>query len=167
MNAVLLYARATATNGQPGERGPIQIDDKKLTPEQRVDHKILLEIRNCAQAHVYRQQDIGSDLWHDDVVFAVEVPGSGWKPAVASQRIYFHLPTFNRLMSQLPIVKGLLHQKFLKRIGAVSSRLNDTPVPVALYRAHEFDPIARLGGVKAVEAVLAGIGPGFATVYIK
>ncbi|HTU13051.1 MAG TPA: hypothetical protein VMG08_19335 [Allosphingosinicella sp.] len=83
VTGVLLYARATGTSGGKGERGSIQLDHKNLSQEQRTDHAILLEIRNRALAHVYRESPIADNLWHEDLVFAVDLEELGWSQQLA------------------------------------------------------------------------------------
>lgn len=161
---VMLYARATATSGQRGERGSIQLDEKSLTAEQRADHTVLLEIRNRALAHVYRESPIAENFWHEDLVFAVDLAERGWKPAVGSNRISFHVPTFERLLRQISVADVLLMRAFHKRMDAMTRLINEASAPLNLFLRFRFDPVQRFGGVQAVEQILAGIPVGHATV---
>jgi len=164
MSAVMLYARATRTSGQTNERGSIQLAESKMTPEQNADHINLLEVRNRALAHVYRESPIASYIWHEDVVFAVDLAEQGWKPAVGSNRISFHVPTFERLLRQIPVAEEFLMRAFHRRMNATMQMMNDGSVPLDLFLRCRFDPVAKFGGVKAVEHILAGIPLGHATV---
>jgi len=163
MSGVMFYARATGTSGQLGERGSIKLDDKKLTTEQRIDHKNLLEIRNRAFAHVYRESPIASNLWHDDMVFAVDLADQGWKPAVSSSRISFHVLTFQRLLRQIPVADEFMTRIFHKRMNAMMVTMNDGSIPLEIFLRFRFDPIDKFHGVKAVELILAGIPVGHAS----
>lgn len=164
VTGVMLYARATGTSGKERERGAIQLDEKKLTPEQQVDHTALLEIRNRAIAHVYREDLIANNLWHDDIVFAVDMADRGWKPAVGSNRISFHIPTFERLLRQIPIADKLLMRAFHKRMDAMTRMINEASVPLDLFLRYRFDPVKKFGGINAVEHILGGMPVGHATV---
>ncbi|WP_188062388.1 hypothetical protein [Sphingobium sp. KCTC 72723] len=164
ITGVMLYARATGTSGQRGERGSIQLDAKKLAPQEHVDHTILLDIRNRAFAHVYRESPIADNVWHEDVVFAVDFAERGWRPAVGSNRISFHVPTFERLQRQIPVADAHLMKAFHKRIDAVTHMINVASVPLDLFLRFRFDPVQKFGGVKAAEQILAGTQVGHATV---
>jgi hypothetical protein len=164
VTAVLLYARATGTSGQTGERGSIQLDQKNLSPGQLDDHVRLLNIRNRALAHVYRESPIGDDLWHEDLVFAVDMGELGWKPAAGSNRISFHVPTFERLLRQIPVADALLMRAFHKRMNAMTRMMNEASVPLDLFLRHRFDPVAAFGGVQAAQKIIDGIPAGHATV---
>jgi hypothetical protein len=164
VTGVMLYARATGTSGKMGERGSIQIDQKQLTSDQRDDHARLIDIRNRALAHVYRDTPIGENFWHEDLIFAVDRAELGWKPAVGSNRISFHLETFDRLLRQLPVADALLMRAFHRRMDAMTRMINAASAPLDLFLRFRFDPLEKFGGVKAVEQILAGIPVGHATV---
>jgi len=164
VTGVMLYARATGTSGQKGERGSIQLGEKNLTPEQWADHLALLEVRNRALAHVHRESLIADNLWHEDLVFAVDLADRGWKPAVGSHRISFHIPTFERLLRQIPIAEGLLLRAFHKRMDAMTQMMTKVSVPLDLFLRFRFDPVKKFGGIDAVEQILAGIPVGHATI---
>src|SRR3546814_14909920 len=70
MTAILLYARATATSGSKSERGSVQLDASKLSPEQQADHDMIIRLRNGAIGHVEQGARIEGDLWHRDFLFA-------------------------------------------------------------------------------------------------
>lgn len=161
-NAIMLYARATSTVAKKGERGAIQID-AKLTLAQKIDHNILVDIRNRALAHVYAAEPIAGELWHDQIMFAVEVDGLGWRPAGGSRRVQFDNTTLERLERQLPIARDLVRARSQKRIEAVTRMLNEQPVPVSLFETHLFDAIERFGSPAAVQNILEGMISGEAT----
>jgi len=161
---VMLYARGTGTAGQKGERGSIQLDEKNLTKDQWADHAVILEVRNRALAHVYRDSAIAENFWHEDIMFAVDLAERGWKPAVGSNRISFHVPTFERLLRQIPVAETLLMRAFHKRMDAMTRMINEASAPLDMFLRFRFDPVQKFGGVKAVENILAGIPVGHATV---
>ena len=94
---VMLYARATSTNGDKGERGSIQLSEKKLTAEEWTDHNAILDVRNQAMAHVYSSRKLSDHDWHRNILFAVNADENGWKPASASNQTGYHADTFARL----------------------------------------------------------------------
>lgn len=153
--AVVLYARATSTSGQKGERGSIQLERGKLTKEQWEDHQSLLEVRNQALAHVYSSQEVGSYLWHRELFFAVEVKAGCWKTASATNQIGFHAATLDRLERMLPIASGIIMERFQKRMSAISARINEGDVPQSLMLAHQFDPVKAFGSEEAIRTLLA------------
>jgi hypothetical protein len=159
---LLLYARATATGGKMGERGSVDIRPK-LSADQRADHQIVLNVRNRALAHVYVREPFDGHLWHDDMLFVVETP-HGWKPAAASKRLQFHRDVFDRLKRQLPIALEILTAKFHKQMDAVTDFFSAEPVPLEIFEASTFDPVAVFGNRAAVAEVLAGMASGKATV---
>ena len=160
-NAIILYARATAAGNKGGGRGSIQIISK-LTPQQRIDHDILVAIRNRAVAHVHTAQPIAGELWHNELMMAVESE-QGWRPASASQRVQFDKPTFVRLGRQLPVAYEIVLVQFQKRVGAVTNMLNDASIPAALFETHQFDPVEQFGSISAVQQLLSGQVTGHAS----
>ena len=154
--AVILYARATSTSGQKGERGSIQLDRSKLTKEQWADHQSLLDVRNQALAHVYSSQEVGSYLWHRELLFAVELKAGRWKTASATNQVSFHAATLERLERMLPIAHELIMERFQKRMLAISARLNEGGVQQSMMLAHQFDPVRAFGSEQAVRRLLTG-----------
>jgi hypothetical protein len=158
--AVLLYARATSTSGSRGERGPIDISSK-LDATQRTDHAALLKVRNRALAHVYTQEAVAEDIWHDDLLFLVET-NHGWKPAAATHRIQYHKATLERLRRQLPIAGRLITEIFHKRINQVSELMTEHPVEWEIFKRNLFNPVDFFGSERAVIDALAGMPFGSA-----
>lgn len=66
VNAVALYARATSTHSDGGERGSISIENR-LSRTDLTDHRILIVLRNRAIAHVHPR-------------------GASWRQRVASRK---------------------------------------------------------------------------------
>jgi hypothetical protein len=165
-NAVMLYARATATAAKDGERGAIKITPK-MTTEQRADHDILVTIRNRALAHVYTAEPIDGELWHQAVLFAVETEGTGWRPAAGSRRVQNNLSTLERLERQLPVAHAMLTAKSRKRIDAITGMLNDDPLPLATFERFQFDPVERFGSAEAVQTILRGQAVGEASALTR
>lgn len=125
---------------------------------------MLLEIRNRALAHVYRESPIAENFWHEGLVFAVDLAERGWKPAVGSNRISFNVPTFERLLRQIAVAEVPLMRAFHKRMDAMTRLINEASAPLNLFLRFRFDPVQKFGGVQAVEHILAGIPAGHATV---
>jgi len=165
-NAIMLYARATSTNGDKGERGSIQLSEKKLTPEEWADHNAILDVRNQAMAHVYRSRKLSDHDWHRAVFFAVDAGGGQWKPASASNQTSFHAETFARLEKILPVALREVKAKFHERMEAVTKMVN-SDVKASGLRKHVFDPVAVFGTEEAVRALLAGEGQGDAAFWIN
>lgn len=157
--AIMLYARATSTSGQLGERGSIQLERNKLSEQEWADHCSLLDVRNQAMAHVYSSRPIADHEWHRDVFFAVQVSNGQWKAASASNQTSFHAATLERLKRMLPVAHREVKEKFHKRIGAVTDMIN-REVDAKLILRHVFDPIPVFGNEEAVRAALAGAPTG-------
>lgn len=164
--AIMLYARATSTSGKEGERGSIQLERGRLTPEQWKDHQALLSVRNQALAHVYTSQPVGEHLWHRELVFAVESPSRGWKVASASNQTGFHAGTVDRLGRMLPVAHGIVKEQFYRRMAAATKRINEC-VPQDLLLQHVFDPVRAFGSEEAVGVVLAGQESGEASLWVN
>ena len=164
--AIMLYARATSTNGDKGERGSIQLSEKKLTPEDWADHNALLDVRNQAMAHVYPSRRLSDHDWHRDIFFAVHLGGGVWKAASASKQTSFHAVTFARLERMLPVAHRELKAKFHERIGAVTDMINKE-VKAELLQKHVFDPVAIFGSEESVQLVLGGAVRGEASYWVN
>jgi hypothetical protein len=164
MHAVLLYARATATSGQKGERGSVAIA-AKLTADHLPDHEALLKVRNRASAHVYPHEVTVDDVvWHRDVALLVEV-GLAWQPVMASQSTQVHFPTIERLRRLIPIAHSILSAAFHDAVGKLTVVLQDHPAPIEAFEANLVDPISIFGSEEAVQQALAGRETGRATIY--
>ena len=165
-NAIMLYARATSTNGDKGERGSIQLSEKKLTPEEWEDHNAILDVRNQAMAHVYGSRKLSDHDWHRSIFFAVDAGGGRWKPASASNQTSFHADTFARLERMLPVALREVKTKFHERMEAVAKVVNADVKGAALLK-HVFDPVAVFGTEQAVEALLGGAGQGDTAFWVN
>lgn len=152
--AVTLYERSTAAGAKQGERGSIQIA-AHLNSEQLNDHETLVLLRQRSLVHVYMGEEIDGDIWHKGLLFAVEA-GSAWRPAVASHRIQFHTPTFERLRRQLPVAKDIVFVKFQKRFDKLTTILHENPIPNAIFENNSLDPLKAFGSFEAVKSVLDG-----------
>jgi hypothetical protein len=165
--AIMLYARATSTSGQRGERGSIQLERGKLPPDQWRDHQALLEVRNQAFAHVYTSQAVGGYQWHREMVFAVERPSGIWEAASATNQIGYHKETVERLGRMLPVARQIVREKFQRRLGAVTEKINEASVPRELFLDCQFDPVRTFGTEEAVQRVLAGKQGGEASFWVN
>jgi hypothetical protein len=165
MTAIMLYARATSTSGQRGERGSIQLERGKLTSEQWKNHQALVEVRNQALAHVYPSQQVGGFQWHREIVFAIERPSGMWEAASASNQVSYHKETVERLGRMLPVAKLIVKEKFQKRLAGVTSKINEASVPRDLFIQCQFDPVLTFGSEEAVQRVLAGKQGGEASFW--
>lgn len=162
-----LYARATSTSGQKGERGSIQLDQGKFTVEEWAHHLGLIDVRNRALAHVYSSQDFAEHSWHKDIVFAVEEASGRWKAAASSRQSSFQRETYDRLCRMTPLAKAFVIERFQRRIAAVSGALNEEKIPAAVFRKHGFDPIEIFGSAQAVAAVLDGVDQPDASFWVN
>lgn len=165
-NAIMLYARATSTNGDKGERGSIQLSEKKLTSEEWLDHNAILDVRNQAMAHVYPSRKLSDHDWHRSIFFAVDSGQGRWKPASATNQTSFHADTFSKLERILPVALRELKAKFHLRMDAVSKVVN-ADVKAATLLKHVFDPVAAFGTEDAVRVVLAGAGQGDTAFWVN
>jgi hypothetical protein len=163
--AVILYARATSTSGQSGERGSIQLDRKKLTDDEWKNHNALLDIRNQVLAHVYSTRAVNSHEWHREMFFAVEVNDGAWKPASATNQTGFQAETLEYLESMLPLANKLLLGKFRKNMAAVNDQIKQ--VPQSLLLEHRFDPVTVFGSIEAVRRLLAGASQETASFWVN
>jgi uncharacterized coiled-coil protein SlyX len=163
--AVILYARATSTSGQGGERGSIQLDRNKLTDDEWKNHNALLDVRNQALAHVYSTRKVNSHEWHREMFFAVEVNDGAWKPASATNQTGFQAATLEYLENMLPVANKLLLEKFRKNMAAVTDQIKQ--VPQSLLLEHRFDPVTVFGSIEAVRHLLAGASQETASFWVN
>lgn len=150
--AVTLYERATSAGAKKGERGSIQIAER-LNAEQLEDHENLVSVRHRSLAHVYAGEEIDGQVWHRDVLFAVEEPPA-WYPAAASNRLQFADQTLQRLERQAPVALRLVKERFHSRLAKLTDMLNDNPLPAAVFEKHIFDPVPVFGSERSVQNVL-------------
>lgn len=165
-NAIMLYARATSTNGHKGERGSVQLSEKKLTSGEWEDHNAILDVRNQAMAHVYGSRKLSKHVWHRSVFFAVEAGDGRWRPASASNQTSFHADTFTKLDRMLPVAIREVKTKFHERMEAVANVVN-ADVKAAGLLKHVFDPIPVFGSEEAVRVVLAGESQGDTALWVN
>lgn len=162
----LLYARATSTSGQTGERGSIQVS-KKLDPAQLEDHEAIVAVRNRAFAHVYPNAQVSGVARHRISVLLVEQEGGGWMPAAATNRVQYDRLLHERLIRQLPIALALVKAKCDKRLEQLSQLLGkslDDPRVAEIVRSSKIDIVTFFGRPSAAAAALNGVVPGgFAT----
>lgn len=165
-SAIMLYARATSTNGRGGERGSVQLSENKLRAEEWADHNSILDVRNQAMAHVYSSRKLNDHNWHRDLFFAVHLGSRQWKPASASNQTSFHAATFARLDRMLPVARRELKEKFLERMEAVTRVINDD-LGEGILERYIFDPVSVFGSEEGVRLVLAGVEPGEASFWVN
>jgi hypothetical protein len=67
----------------------------------------------------------------------------------------------------LPIARGIVKEKFQKRLSAVTAKINDASVPRELFIDCRFDPIEAFGSEEAVRRVLAGKQGGEASFWVN
>lgn len=160
--AVILYARATATSGQSGERGSISILEK-LDDAQRIDHKSLVDLRNRAVAHVYSGEAVAGDVWHKQALYLVETD-QGWKTASAVLRLQVSRDTLDRLDRILPVAHSLLLARFHKHTGKITDLMNEHGVSIATFDRCPFDAATFFGNErevwKSLETMDKGHGAG-------
>lgn len=154
--AILLYARATSTGGTQKERGSIQLDLNKLTPQQRDDHKALIKIRNSALGHVETSANIGGDLWHVDYLFAKLVGPGRWGIASASTSIGLNYETIEMLKRQLPVAIEAIRAKSQQRLDDVQAVLQEVNPSSATMMRHQVDPIDWFGSLESARTMLSG-----------
>ncbi|CAN5313761.1 hypothetical protein BH09PSE3_BH09PSE3_24220 [soil metagenome] len=152
-NGITLYARATSTSGQDGERGSVQLERGSMTKLQWEDHRLIVDIRNLVISHVYDARAVGSRNWHRSLFFAVEFSPGRWRPASAAHQTSFDRPAFEALSRAVPIAYQIILPKFHKRMRAVMRELSEAG-DEALLQECRFDPITAFGSVHGVEAVL-------------
>lgn len=156
--AVLLYARATHTSGKGEERGSITLQRGQLTPKQWTDHQELIELRNQVVAHVNPEHSTDERVWHKRLLFAVRHSSGRWRMASASNETSFHLGTFRRLQSMLPVAHDIVLTQFNRRISAANAQINQLELSDTFFSEMVFDPVEEFGSFAAVQRVLAGSG---------
>lgn len=158
MSAVLLYARATGTAGNDGQRGSISIH-QKLTLKQREDHDALIKIRNRALAHVYSDEAIDDGVWSKVHMMAVETT-QGWLPGGATRTIQLSSPVIRRLNRALPIAIDLIEANAQDKMLKTAQEMNASPVPLAMFEEHRLDPVSVFGTLEAAQNALGDVTIG-------
>jgi hypothetical protein len=154
-SAILLYARATSTGGSSTERGSIRIVSS-LTPEQRVDHKTLVDIRNRALGHVEHSASIEGDFWHAVYLFAKRVRNGTWGFASASTSIGLNFDTVAILNRQLPVAIDIIRERVRERLDHVHRAFQEMNPTEDLMLRHEVNPIDWFGSQESARMFLAG-----------
>lgn len=160
--AVTLYERATAAGAKRKERGSIQIRDR-LSAAEHEDHDALVSLRHRTFAHVYTGEEVDEEVWHSELVFAMEV-GPTWAPGCGTKRVQFAPKTFARLVRQLPVAREKVRERYLENIGTLAEILMEHPLPMEMFERHSFDPIELFGGYAQAKAIVDGRSKGFSTV---
>lgn len=155
---VVLYARATATSGQSGERGSISIREK-LDDGQRADHSVLVDLRNRVVAHVYSDEAVAGDVWHKQALYLVET-NQGWKTASAVLRMQVSQATLDRLARLLPVAHALLVARFYEHTNKITDLMNQHGVSIATFDLCLFDAVAFYGSESEVRKSLATMDKG-------
>lgn len=166
VHAILLYCRATGGNNARGERGSVTVHEQ-LTAEQKIDHNLIIQVRNRALVHVYSNEILADDVvWHNDVIFGV-MSGKAWDVGVASNRIQFSLALVARLDGLVPVVWDLLYRRFQDRMGELTDFVNAATIHREDWVACFFDPVEKFGSEEATRNVLAGMGSKMASFYTR
>jgi hypothetical protein len=151
-NAVVLYARATSTHSDNGERGSISIDSR-LTETDLIDHRILIDLRNRVIAHVHADEAVGDSVWHQErmILRADGLAGC------ATRRVQVDPGTVARLRRLIPLASNLVRDTFHKRIGRLTTALNEIGISISLLEQCPFDAIEFFGSEKGAKD---GLSPG-------
>ena len=152
--AVILYERATSAAAKRGERGSVSVIDR-LNADQLSDHHAIVRVRHRALAHVYPNESVNGEVWQRDLLLAV-AEGEAWQPVAATKRLQFNRATYERLQRQIPVMQGLLKERYQENLSKALRYLNEHPLPQAVYQKHLIDPIAAFGTRANVVAALQG-----------
>jgi hypothetical protein len=155
-SAVILYARATHTSGSKRERGSIQLDIKKMTPQQQTDHRALIRIRNGAVAHVEANEQIAGDHWHANYLFAKRVREGTWAYASGSTSIGINFDVVRILERQIPVATQMLRAICQKRLDDVELALREARISEATILRHQVDPLEWFGSPEVAQLMLRG-----------
>lgn len=139
-NSVFLYARAVATGAKQGERGHTPIR-AKLSAEDQRRHDRVINVRNTALAHVRANEKVSDDLWHREIVFAVEQPDGAWLPAAVSRRVQANRSLESDLRSLLPTAEDELRAIYFRRLTYATELLQKVPSLLQVLEKHLLDPI--------------------------
>ena len=145
-NAIVLYARATSTNSNKGERGSVSINDR-LSKEDKPDHEMILDLRDKVIAHVHPGEEVADSIWHHEKVFAVE-DGQGWIPAAGTRRVQTEPATAKRLRKMIPLAQAILRVTYDRQIAALVDVLHQIGVEQSLFESHPLDPTTIFGSVE-------------------
>lgn len=158
-NAIILYARATATGAKAGERGHTSIRER-LTSEQQKAHDWIIDVRNTAVAHVRANEALAEELWHREIIFAKEQGDGSWLPAAMTRRVQVNPILVGKLRGLLEVAEGLLKQTYYKRIEFVARLLERTPGAAERFPKNLIDPISIFGSEQEAKRALDGARPG-------
>jgi len=158
-NAVFLYARATDTGGRAGERGPTSIRNR-LPADERVTHDWIVHIRNAALAHVRPNEPLSDELWHREIVFAVELQNGAWQPAAMTRRVQVNARLIVELRTLLQTAELLLKETYYRRIDYVASALERMTGAADLFPKHLLDPIEVFGSATEAARAIGSPRPG-------
>jgi len=160
--AILLYARATATSGSKSERGSVQLDASKLSPEQQADHDMIVRLRNGAIGHVEQGARIAGDLWHRDFLFAKGSGAGNWEFSSASLSIGFHIEVSETVRRQLPVASAIVKAKCHERLDKAIAVIRDAKLSDQDLLRYKVDPLEWFGSIETALMVFSG-GPGTET----
>jgi hypothetical protein len=158
-NAVFLYARAAATGAKAGERGHTSIR-QRFEPELKSKHDRVVAIRNSALAHVRPNEAITDELWHTEIIFAVEQPNGAWLPAAMTRRVQSNPRLEAELSELLAAAEPLLREMYIKRIDYAAKELSTAAHSLPLNLPVLLDPVAVFGSEAEALQALTGHRPG-------
>lgn len=156
---IILYARATSTNGKGGERGPTGIAEQ-LDADQLKDHETLLLLRNRVIAHVYPGQVVSGKVWREEKVFLVKNQ-FGITPLAGTKRISFDPHIFYVIARQIPFALQIVKLRLDEELDKAFQIINNTDIPFGILSQCLVNPVDFYGSEDAVLGILSGMDAGF------
>jgi hypothetical protein len=161
MQAALFYQRATAGNGQRNERGSVGIEPK-LSAELITDHKLIVNLRNRAIAHVYHDETIGGQIWSEQSILLIE-QDSGFRPCVTTRSSQFNVEIYEALARLLPVATEILRTKASWHLDKLVEELNGNGISYELLMKHKIDPSQFFGTLERARRVVDSASRGEAS----
>ena len=152
--SVVLYARATATNGGLGERGSSAIASN-LSDEDASDHRAIVDFRNRVVSHVYMGEANFGVVWNEQAPFYVET-SNGFKLTIATRSGQSSKVLVKTLGRLIPRAMAILQHRMNKTIDRIVAMIKGH-VTYELINEFKCDPITFFEGRDRVDAAFGGI----------
>lgn len=161
MQSVILFVRATTGKGGMGQRGSINIVSK-LDSGLQSAHKLILNVRNRALAHVYHGEKFGERIWSEQAILLME-KGDSFHPMATTRTAQVDQEVINSLGRLLPAATEIVSNGSRDYLNKVVESLNQQRIELSDMDAHKVDPTLFFGSPERVIKVAASADSGVAT----
>lgn len=153
--AVILYARATHGSAENGGRGSSQLKSK-LPDNLKVEHDIIIDLRNRAIVHSHLGKQIGDRIWEEQQLLLVE-NGDGYKPMHTTRTTQIDYKAVVYLQNLLSFALDHYHRLFINLSSLMVERMHSAGFTEEEMLAHSIDPTPYFSNEATFKQALANM----------